>query len=104
MFKIARKFGLANCWNGSDNIRWLDRYTDQKVILLNEFRASRCPLDQLLEIGDKHPVNRSCKGVYGGVDLVHNYVIVSSAHTPQSCYTYHDKNDYETTRTDEKIG
>ena len=56
-------------------------------------RSETTKLNNLLQITDKHPINRQAKGVYGGVDLVHNLVLITSPLTPQECFSYRDKYD-----------
>lgn len=103
-WRIARKIGLENCWIATDTIKWLDNYINQKCLVIEEMRYATTSLQNLLQISDKHPVNRQAKGVYGGADLIHNVILVTSAFTPQECFQYRDKYDNGNVHQHENIG
>jgi hypothetical protein len=70
-------------WKSADN-KWWQGYDGHKVVVMDDFRASWCTFNKLLEILDNYPCTVENKG--GSRQLLAERIYVSSIHPPELIY------------------
>jgi hypothetical protein len=99
----SQNFGRTKVWQCTDTLKWLDNYTNQRMLLIEEMRLGTTTLQNLLQISDKYLCNRQAKGMYGGANLIHDTMVVTSPYTPQQLFSFHDRTNYDVVHQDENI-
>jgi len=61
--------------------KWWDGYSGQKVVILDDYRASLCPFHELLRILDRYPFRVQFKG--GSIELSANVFVITTPHRPE---------------------
>lgn len=71
------------------SFKWWEGYTDQPVVLLDDFRGDWCKFHELLVLFDRYPRKVEYKG--GSVDLVADTFYVTSCSHPRDVYSKTDE-------------
>lgn len=68
----------------TSNLQWFDGYRQQRVLLIDDFRASDLKFNNLLRITDRYPYQVEIKG--GMVHINSEYIIITSNKSPSEAY------------------
>lgn len=71
---------------------WQDAYCQQETVIINDFRGSMMPYNELLLLIDKWPHTVSRRG-RAPMPFTSKYIIITSILTPQECYKNLEKSD-----------
>lgn len=80
-------------WVSNDSLQWFDGYNGEKVVLIDDFRASFCSFGFLLRLLDRYPMRVPVKGSF--VQWVPEVIIVTSPMHPKYSYKRLETNDGE---------
>lgn len=65
--------------------KWWDGYSGQRVVIMDEFRGSFLPFQELLRLADRFPYSTEVKG--GMREFTSKAIIITSNYMPEAWYT-----------------
>lgn len=73
-----------NPWWSNKDLTWWEGYHGQKHVIIDDFRGSFCPLQELLRILDRYPYKVMYKG--GSCELLATHIWITSCVPPEQAY------------------
>lgn len=89
--RLAFELGKGSVYS-KDHTQWWDGYTQQKIIVVDDFDG-RWPFRDLLKVTDRYPYPVQYKGGY--VHLNSPYIIFTADRTPQEVYGDHKQHEID---------